>query len=189
MFGFFKSKNVDPPSERQLNYARKLGIAVTSRMSKADVSDAISIAEQKNPNARLQREHINRKQAARAEEKWASECGPELLGTKEQWSRFGEQGGFILAIYRRGENTIVDVLQVNDAFIDGARKKKLKLCVASPKVIKDRDIGDYLGWERDFELDVDKLLYYEPLQVDFEDAGIASYQHAVEHGLKKAKTL
>ncbi len=43
MFGFFKKKPpADPPTEKQLRYAKKLGIAVTPTMSKDDVSAAIA---------------------------------------------------------------------------------------------------------------------------------------------------
>lgn len=187
MFGFLKSKPIDPPSERQLKYAHILGITVTPRMSKSDVSEAIDVAEKKNPKAKQQRKHINKKQADRAEEKWAKECGPELLSAEKQWSEFAEREGFILAVYHRGKNTVVDVLQVNDAFIDGNKKKKIKLCVASPKVVKDRDLGEYLEWDRDFELALEKILYFESFHAELGDGEIIAYQRAVENGLRKAK--
>lgn len=189
MFGLFKSKPKDPPTERQLNYAGKLGIAVTPRMSKSDVSKAIDAAERKKPKVKRQREHINRKQAEKAQAEWEKECGPELLVVKEQWLSFADSTRFMLAIYNRGKNTIVDVLEVNDAYIDGEKKKKLKLCVAAPKVVKDRHIGDYLEWKREFELPIENLLFHDPLHADFHSEDNAAYQRLVEKGLKKAKKL
>lgn len=133
MFGLFKSQPKVPPTERQLNYARKLGITVTARMSKADVSKAIDAAERKNPKAKRQREHINRKQAGKAQAEWAKECGPELLAAEEQWSSFSDGTRYMLAVYNRGKNTIVDVLEVDDAYIDGKQKKETQTLCRRPK--------------------------------------------------------
>jgi len=190
MFGLFKKKPpADPPTQRQLNYAKRLGVTVTLRMSKQDVSAAISAAEAANPKAKRQREKINAKQAERAHAEWVAECGQELIDAVEHWTNFADDVRFMLAIYDRGKNTIVDVLEVNDAYIDGTRKKKLKLCLAAPKVVKDRHIGNYLEWEREFELPLEKLLHYEPLHSDFCNDGNDAYKKVVERGLKTAKRM
>ena len=190
MFGLFKRKPpADPPTQRQLNYAKILGLTVSPTMSKDDVSKIISKAEAKNPKAKRQREHINRKRQEKADAQWADECGPELLEAERKWQTFSEGEGYILAAYVKGKNTIVDVLRVIDAYIEGAKKKTLKLYVAAPKLRKDKYIGNYLEWERDFELPIDKLLYHEPLPTNFYDLGIPAYQKAVKRGLKIAKRL
>lgn len=189
MFGLFKSKPKDLPTERQLNYARKLGIVITPRMSKSDVSKAIDAAERKNPKVKRQREQINRNQAEKDQAQWEKGCGPELLAAEEQWLSFADSTRFMLAVYIRGKNRIVDVLEVNDAYIDGKKKKKLKLCVAAPKVVKDQYIGDSLAWEREFELPIENLLFHDPLHADFHPKDNSVYQRLVEKGLKKAKCL
>ena len=54
MFGLFKRKPpADPPTQRQLNYAKRLGIAVNPRMSKPDLSAAIAAAERRKVMTRL----------------------------------------------------------------------------------------------------------------------------------------
>ena len=188
MFRFFKRRPApDPSTQRQLNYARKLGVTVTAGMSKAELSDAISAAETKNPGAKRQRQDINRKRQARADAQWAAECGPDLMEAEKKWQKLSEGEGYILAAYAKGKSTIVDVLRVNDAYID--EKKTLRLGVESPKLRKDRYIGDYLEWDREFELAIHKLLYYEMLPGDFAEMGLPAYKDAVERGLQIAQRL
>jgi len=93
----------------------------------------------------------------------------------------------MLAVYTRGKETIVDVLRVNEAFIDD--RSKLKLGVEAPKVVKDRYIGDYLDWDKHFELAIGSLLYHEPLHSDFHSDGNDAYRKVVEKGLKIARKL
>lgn len=183
MFHFFKKKlPVIPPTEKQLSYAKRLGITVTPDMGISELSAAIGEAERKNPTARQKREEIKQRQRVR-------ELGPELVHLEEKWTRFAEEIAYMLAIYQRGKNTIVDVLLVIDAVIDGARTKKIRLTVAAPKLIKERDIGDWLDWETEFALPLEKLLHYEPLHTDFCGDGIPAYQQVVKRGLKIAKKL
>src|SRR4029078_3490591 len=104
----------DPPTQRQLNYAKKLGIPITSKMTKDDVSDAISAAEVKNPKKKQQRENINRKQQEKADSQWAAECGPELIAAERKWQQYSEIEEYMIAVYMKGTTTVVDVLRVND---------------------------------------------------------------------------
>lgn len=61
MFGFFKRKvstSHFPPTDRQIRYAAKLGIAMTPSMTSAELSAAISAMERGNPKLARQRQHI-----------------------------------------------------------------------------------------------------------------------------------
>ena len=104
-------------------------------------------------------------------------------------------GGFsagevlILAIYQKGKKTLVDVLRVYDAYIEGKRKKTLKLHVVAPKLSKDKFLGDYLEWERDFEIPIHKVLYSEALPPTFYQHGIPAYRQVIERGQEIAKKL
>lgn len=125
----------------------------------------------------------------RARAEWAAACGPELLAAEKQWRKCSESEGYILAIYQKGANTIIDVLRVDDAWIEGKRKKTLKLHVVAPKLKKDEFFGDCLEWERDFQLPIHKVLYSETLPPTFHDQGIPEYRQTIERGREIAKTL
>ncbi len=184
MFGFFKKKiTYVPPTQKQIAYAKKLGIIVTPAMSKYDVSEAIDKVLAANPKLLRQREHIKEKMQA----KYYQECGPELIAAEKKWRELSEKVCYIIAAYEYRKETIVDVLLVEDAYIEGDKNRDVKLALASPKLIKDKIAGDYLEWDKSFELPLRKLLYYEPLYADFSLAGIEDYKKAVLKGLKIAK--
>lgn len=177
----------EPPTHKQLRYAKKLGIAVTPAMSKHDVSAAIGAAECANPHLVEQRERVK----AKARER---EFGPQLIAEESRWNEFADSTEYMLAIYRHGKEIVVDVLRVNEAWIN--ERGKLVLGLEAPKVVKDRHIGQYLDWDRYFELPREKLLHYEPLGADFYthdstgfDPGNKAYQQAVRRGLKIARKL
>lgn len=188
MFGFFeKGPPADPPTEKQRRYAAKLGIDVPPTMTKAELSAAIWDAERRDPALREQRDRVKSK----VREK---KFGKELTEQRSRWNRFAEEVGYMLAVYTRRNETIVDVLRVNEAFIDG--RGKLKLGVEAPKVVKDRYVGDHLDWDKHFELATESLLYHEPVDPDFynHDAegygpGNNVYRKLVEKGLKIARKL
>jgi len=176
-----------PATDKQLRYARKLGIAVTPTMSKEDVSAAIGAAERANPRLAQQRERIKSKARER-------KFGPELIAEEYWWNEFAESTEYMLAIYWHGKEMVVDVLRVNEAWIND--RGKLVLGAEAPKVVKDRHIGQHLDWDRYFELLREHLLHFDPLGADFyahDSTGFGSankaYQEAVRRGLKIARRL
>jgi hypothetical protein len=185
MFGFFKKRpSSDPPTEKQRRYAARLGIDVPSTMTKEELSAAIADSEQRNPALAVQRERIKVKVRER-------KFGKKLVHEERRWRRFADGGGFMLAVYTHRKETIVDVLRVNEAFIND--RGKLKLGVSAPKVVKDRYLGDHLDWDKDFEMAIESLQYHEPLDPEFytHDAegygpGNKAYRKIVERGLQIA---
>jgi len=170
----------DLPTEKQRRYAAKIGIDVPPTMSKAELSAAIADAERRNPALAEQRERVKRKVRER-------KFGSKVIDEEDRWNRFADEVGYMLAVYTRGKETIVDVLRVNEAYIDD--HGKLKLGVESPKVVRDRYIGDYLDWDKHFELPIESLLYHEPLHSEFHYDGNDAYRKVVEKGLKIASKL
>jgi hypothetical protein len=188
MFGFFKRRPpAEPPTEKQRRYAAKLGINVPPTMSKEQLSAAIADAERRKPALVAQRERVKNK----VREK---KFGKELVDEEGRWNRFAAERGYMLAVYTCRQETIVDVVRVNEAFIDD--RGKLKLGMGAPKVVKDRYIGDHLEWDKLFEMPIESLVYYEPLDPEFytHDAegygsGNRAYRALVERGLKIARDL
>ena len=188
MFGLFRKRPpYDPPTDKQLRYAARIEVQVTPDMSKSDVSAALAEVERRNPKVAAQRERVKVK--AREQR-----FGPELVEQEARWNRFADASEFMLAIYKRGKEMVVDVLRVNEAFITD--RGRLKLGVAAPKLLKDRYIGEHLDWDRNFELPVESLLYHEPLQKDFyehDSEGFAAanrkYQQIVQRGHRIARKL
>lgn len=125
----------------------------------------------------------------RADAAWVVACGPKLLAAEKLWQAFSAGKGYILAVYQKGQNQIVDVLRVDGASIAGQRKKTLKLHVVAPNVKIDKVFGDDLEVGRHFEIPIHKVLYSEPLPPDFRRQGIPAYREAIERGFEIAKKL
>jgi len=181
MFGLFrKQPPADPPTDKQRKYTARLGIDVAPTMTKSSLSAAIADFERRSPSAAAQRERIR----AMARER---KFGKDLVAKESRWNQFADDVGYMLAVYNRGKETIVDVLRVSEAII--TVRGKLKLSLEAPKVVRDRHIGAYLDWDRHLELSIDALLYHEPLHAGFHSDGIDAYRKAVERGLKVARKL
>jgi len=180
MSWFFRRKPKYRPTEKQRAYAKKLGIEIAPKMSKADVSRLISEAERSNPKLHRQREHIK-------ENAHLKKHGKELVDAEDHWNEFAESTEYMLAVYKRGKKVVVDVLRVNGALING--RGKLALETEAPKRRKDRHLGEYLEWDRCQEIPVAKLLHYEPLHREFHDEPLGVYKRTVQKGLKIAKKL
>jgi len=75
MFGFSKkyAPPFEPPSEKQLRYAKRLRIEVSEGMDKSALCDAISDVERADPEVKANRERVK----AKARER---KFGKELIG-------------------------------------------------------------------------------------------------------------
>ena len=205
----------DPPTEKQLRYAKKLGIAVTTTMSKDDVSAAIGSGAPTDKQLSyakkigitvtptMSKNDVSQAidAAQRANPRLAEQrelvkrkvrehrFGSELIREESRWEEFAHDTKYMLAIYEWKQEIIVDVLCVTDARIN--ERGKLVLNVDAPKYYKYkfRAIGIHLLWCRSFQLPREKLLYFEPLHSAFHAAGVAAYRRAVKRGLKTARKL
>ncbi|MEO8495997.1 MAG: hypothetical protein ABI614_13065 [Planctomycetota bacterium] len=196
-----EAPSFEPPTPKQLAFAKKLRIEVDPSMSKVDVASAIEDAVERNPTLKKKLDERDAKREQEAEEvarlQHIKECGPELIAAESEWQKFIDEIGFMLAVYQRGKKTIVDVLEVYDVSIEGKKKKKLKLYVAAPTAEKFRVKGILwdeehvlsLFWNREFGLSLEKLLYHEPLRAKFDECFPSVYARTVKRGLEIAKRL
>lgn len=165
---------MEPPTKKQLAYAAKLGIGVSSSTSKTDVSALISEAERANPNLVQKREQAKQ---SRREKTY----GPELIEVERKWNQMSEDLRFILIAYRKGKETVVDVLDCAGAEINKSGNVVLQASV--PKIVKDRHIGQYLEWDKSITIPIENIRYYEYLNPNFHEEEIGEYRKAVERGL------
>lgn len=180
MLMYFKKRRAakNPPTTKQVKYARMLKIQITELMSKDDVSTAISRVEKANPELVQKREQA--KQKARIKR-----YGEEAIKIETHWNTICDQNPMVLLIYERGKNIIVDVVEVCGTEFDS--KDKIKVCFVAPKLRKDQYLGTYLEWEKEFSVRPNKILHHELItqEIDFMDTD--RYQKCVETGLQIAK--
>src|SRR5687767_15452794 len=75
----------------------------------------------------------------------AERCRPpaglstKLADQEDKWNAIADAVGFVVAVYAKGEETLVDVLRVDGAYLNN--RHTLVLQVVAPKPAKDRDVG------------------------------------------------
>lgn len=168
-----------PPTEKQLNYARKLRLAVPPGASRDEVSALLADAEAANPNLRQEREQAKERQRVKKH-------GPELIAQEQQWEQLANQNKWLAAVYKSGKSVKVELLRLNGAYItDGG---KLKIESEAGKVIKDRHLGYVIDLGRYVELDPAKLLWSQVVD-DFDIEDVARFQATLQHAESVARRM
>ena len=155
-----------PPTEKQLNYARMLKLAVPPDVTRDELSGMLADADAENPNLRHEREQKKEKQR---EKKY----GPELIAEEKKWEELSNQNKWLAVVYKSGKSIKAEVLRLNGAYItDGG---KLKVESEAGKIVKDRHIGYVVEPGRYVELDPAKLLWSQVVD-DFDISDVSRFQ-------------
>ena len=155
MFWFFRrTPKGDPPTEKQLRYAQKIGIRVTSRMTRKDLSAAISDAEEANPTLQQEREEIVAKSRmkkygircveckARVSDKasFCSNCGAPTTQSNKETFRIPTGCGCLIVIVVVGVIIYLSSGRNNNQVLrnhTAARHDSPNTCIAT-RVVHDR---------------------------------------------------
>ena len=149
----------EPPTEKQIKFAKSLGIQVTPSMSKWDLCYEIDVVKIGVEAAERKREYYRRKRTGeKHQDEWY------------EWLELRDE--FILAVYREGNQLIPDVLFVREAAID-VDEDCVFLHVVRPELIKDKK-PFYLHWGESsaFRLRVDNLFYHKKVTRKFRIKGL-----------------
>lgn len=166
-----------PPTQNQLNYARKLHIAVPPGTSRDELSAMLSNAETANPNLRAEREQAK-------ERKRETKFGPELIAQEKEWERLSDENKWLLVAYKSGKQIKAEVLRINGAFITDAGK--LKVEAEAGKVVKDRYLGYVVDLGRYVELDPAKVLWWQ-ITDDFDIEDAERFSHCLQQAEAMAR--
>lgn len=190
IFSWLAGQTPDPPTSRQLAYAKRLGITVPPNATKQQVSDLISDYQRRHPQEMAQRKKAGQKIR---EQKF----GPELVAQEKYWDDLSCARAAILAAYRKKDDVIVDVLSVEEPEIKETKTKAiLRLRFVAPRKKREAGIGDVLDWDdaRGFWLPSEKLLWHEVLEREFpcffelsDRHRVRWYQDAVKRGISHAQ--
>ena len=156
MFGFSKKHQDEfiPPTDRQIRYAKKIGIDNAEGMSRDELSAEISNREHADPSLRAKRELIAEKQRVR-------NLGHELIEAEKKWERFTEGNSWVYADYTRKGNKNTGIIEIYD--VEVSDSGKIILYVSAHKECKDAHLGEHVSWEREFQLSVTSFLYYHSI--------------------------
>jgi hypothetical protein len=169
--------SADPPTERQLNYAKKLGIPVTANMSKTDVSEAIAQVERQNPSLARQRQHVN-------ESRYRRTHGAELVEAEEKWQQLADNNKWMIAVYQSGKTANVSVIRLNEASIADNGKLEISGEVAEVEHNKTHEYS-LIDLEKSIVLPFEKIKWHEIIdEIAVDD--IDGFNAAMDRGKEAA---
>jgi len=194
MFGPFRKKPPDrglPPTEKQVRFARRIGVSVLEGTTRDQLSRALDAAMKRDPSIARRMERIGEERDRRAAKKRAEHLGPEIIRQEQQWDDFAAEGVQLLAVYEHRNEWIVDVIQPFEAVVD-EDKRRIRLAFHIPRRRRDRDIGEeILDWDdekRPVSIPPKNFYYWEPVHDDLM-FDIPRYSKLVKRGMKIAKAI
>ena len=194
MFGLFRKKLPDrglPPTDKQIRFAKRIGMPVPDGMTRDQLSRALDAAMARDPSIPKQMERIAAGRARSATKQREDHLGQDIIRQEQQWDRFAEEGVQLLAIYEHRKELVVDIIQPFQATVDD-EKRSIRLKFHVPRRRHDKDIGqEILEWDdekRPVSIPPKNLHYWEPVKTDLM-FDIPGYSKLVKRGLKIAKDI
>lgn len=199
MFGLFRQKPRYPqkprdpglpPTEKQLRFAKRIGVAVPPGATRHQVSAAIDDAMARDPSIRQRLNKINEKREARAAAKREAMLGPDIIRRERHWEEVCDSRALILAVYEQKGTLIVDVVAPEEAIVDEA-KRSLRFTFIVAKRCTESELRDFVDWDcdrRPVSIRPEQLLYAEMVS---NDAMMSQHDYGliVSRGLKIAAEI
>jgi len=175
MFDFFKKKPSKPPSRNQVVLCERLGLVITTKMSREDVSKMLEVALEEEKYKKIYNE-IQKQREAGSEKEDRTKYGDRLVDELKQWQRYCDPHKQYILIFKRGQQVQYDVVEFETAEIVGECKYSIQLGILLPKMHKDKDTGDYFEWEKELILKPSQVLKIEPLADAIDMFDVKTYQ-------------
>ncbi len=196
----------EPPTEKQLRFAEALGIAVTSRMSKQDVSRAIDQKKAADPrqygkaSGALRRgsgrafavaNHSDQSSLSDSDVAWLkTDEGKQAVAAFRKWAKIVEPEPYGIFIYRHPTSgrVEVDVAQLCEVDCDHTSRAQAQVVVSVllPKVEQVRGDAKRLHWINDLGwFPVSSILLWEKLPASFTDVDGCAVDHNADSDDKR----
>lgn len=181
----------DPPSDKQVRFAKSMGINVTASMSKQDVSEAIDKAKATDKESygraigRMRRgdqrvsyivNGTKGEKVSDSDKEWLkSPEATHLVAKYKTWMKLTQKGELygIVAIRNIATRRIdVDVASICDTDLDHDELGNVRVVVSAslPAVVKDSSGFQIIEWAKDLGwVSVDEFLVWEKLPNSFGD--------------------
>lgn len=186
---FRQAEPPDPPTDKQLAFAKRKSIHVPDNATKSDLINLIAQWKRANPEEVAKGQQITSKIVDR-------KLGKEGAEVRAYWEKLEHEQAAVVAVYERGKKTVVDVLAVGEVeVIETKKTAKVKVWFEAPKFMRDRYIGEHILWgeTNPFGLETTKILWHQIFARNFsgirEGLKIQEYRKAVEKGMKVAEKL
>ncbi len=159
---FAPSKPFVPPTRKQLDYAELCGVNVTPDMHRDAVSSAIDAAFAADPKLKF-KINARRKRKAKQEQDAVDSMPAAEKRALKKWSSASDEHDHFLVVYKSGRDTVVDILECDDARVDPTAGVIL-VDFHAPRV--DEVVA---GWDGTKEVREKELCWDQPLTLSSND--------------------
>lgn len=175
-----KPSSARPPTEKQVEYAQRLGIHVRPDMDLAELSVAINARLAQDPRAKF-KAHARKKKHDKAVADYLALLSPEFKSEYRKWERLEtDQGLRFLVEFRRDGSTVVDILEYVNVVVEPAISSVVVRFLA-PRIVSEAAGHDghtmiyeeLLNWETETAIQLDDIVKSRKLQI--EEHQVAKY--------------
>lgn len=177
MFSLFKKKPQKQLSRNQIELCDRLGLEITLKMSREDVSKLLKLSLQQEKYKKIYDE-IQRERDEEFEKEDRETYGDKLVDELKKWKKYCDTYKQYFFIFKRGSKVQYEIAEVESAEIMGESKYFIQLGILLPKLHKDRDTGDYLEWEKEITLKPNQILKIEELSETIDMFDLETYESA-----------
>lgn len=159
-----------PPSKAQLDECARLGLTVKPGMTSRQVWQLVQDAL-KRPDVKARYDALLAEKAAIAEAADREEFGDALVDERKKWEALCD-GGPYLVVFKKGATVEADLLEFDQASIEGEKKPFVKVEAMRPKVYRNpHDSSPHFDFERAVSLKPAQILAVEkvPVAIDMFD--------------------
>jgi len=170
----------DPPTDKQLRYARKLGVVIPENADKATLSHLIGQAEKRDPSLKTKLESVKAKQRVRKH-------GQDKIDEEARWQALADAEKWMLVVFTHGKSKVAEVVRING--VDISPSDTIKLETEVMKIANDRHAGPLVDVGRYIEIPADKIDWHEVVdEVDIDDVRrFQKYHDRVKSQAQKSK--
>lgn len=177
MFSLFKKKPQKQPSRSQIELCDRLGLEITPKMGREDVSKLLNVSLQQE-KYKIIYDEIQRERDEEFEKEDRETYGNKLVDELKKWEKYCDTYKQYFLIFKRGSKVQYEISEVESAEIMGEKKYFVQLGILLPKLHKDRDTGDYLEWEKEIVLKPNQILKIKELSEPIDMFDLETYESA-----------
>lgn len=168
------------PTEKQLGFARRLGIEIPKGVTRGELSGLIDAAQEADPKFRARRQKEEEEEARRRLEFY----GPELLKLEARWQALADGDCCAAFVYRRGKKVQHALGRPYQAELN-EKKPILLIACERAKIKREAYIGHIVDIDGEFEIASDAILWHE-VHEGFEWEDVETFRRLEEKAKKLA---
>ena len=179
MFSFLKKKQKKQqkqPGRSQIELCKRLGLEITPKMNRGDVSKLLSVSLKQDKYKKIYDE-IQRERDKVFEKEDREIYGDKIVDELKKWEQYRDPYKQYFLIFKRGGKVQYEIAEIESAEITGESKYLIKLGILIPKIHKE-DFGDYIEWEREITLKPNQVLKIEELAEPIDNSDLETYKAA-----------